>query len=262
MSASAHRSTQYLALGAVLLCLLLSFATSQEIFGPNPVGTTSSAVKPLLIPPGPAFGIWALIYTGLLVFPIYQIIKNRNNSELWLPLRRLFAANLVANGLWLVFASYDWQLLTIGVIAFMLWSQLRILLLLERIEAAGVPHSYWLERFVFSVYTGWVTLATVLNVTSALYFYGWDGGGMSPVTWTLVMTGAAAVIAGYVAWRFRDGVYGLVVVWAFGWLAHRHLMGPEAGPQVLAYGALAVVGAFAVFSGWLLLRSKDRLEVV
>lgn len=241
----------------MLVMVLLWAATSLGWFGPNPIGTTSTSVRPLLVPPGWAFSIWGPIYAGLVVFPIYQLIRNRNNHPLWVPLRRWYAANVVANGVWLVLASYDWQVATVVVIAFMLFSLLRIHQLFARLSAVGVDYSYWLERLVFSLYFGWITLATVLNVTTALYYYDWSGWGVAPVVWTLVMSGVVALIAGFTAIRFRDGVYALVVVWAFGALAVRHF---GAGTQVLGWSSAAVAVGFVALAGWLLLDSKRTPE--
>lgn len=240
-----HRTSQYLALGATIVMFVLQALAAQQVFGPNPVGQTATDTNPLIVPAGYAFSIWGPIYLGLLVFPVYQIIKNRDDHDAWIGLRKIFAANVVLNGLWLVFASYDWLWLSVGVIVLMLATLFRINQLLIRIAADGGQVSFWAERLVFSLYFAWITLATVLNVASALDFYGWGGFGIPEVNWTLIIGGVAIAITSYTALKFRDFIYPLVVVWAFVALGVRH-WGETTALVGLAGVAIAVALGVAV----------------
>ena len=249
-----QRSSQYIALAGMLLMLVLYTLNATGNLGPNPIGTTSNATNPLIVPAPYAFAIWGPIYIGLIVFPVYQLLVNRGNHPAWVELRGWYAANAVANGLWLAAASFDWQWVSVGIIVFMLVSLFRINQLLRAIESSGAEINYWLERFVFSIYFAWVTLATVLNVASALTFYGWDGFGISKVTWTIIMVAVAALIAGYTSRRYQDVAYAGVVVWAFIALAIKHW---GASTQVLGYVAGAVV---LLFLGVMLWNGRERLS--
>ncbi|MEL7159846.1 MAG: hypothetical protein AAFN92_03740, partial [Bacteroidota bacterium] len=231
-----HRKSQYLALAGIIIMFALYATTNLGLFGPERVGDPSTDTNPLIIPPGFAFAIWGPIYLGLLVFPIYQLVVNRDNHPAWIPLRRWFFANTVANGVWLVFSTYQWQILLVGTIFFMLVSLYRINVLLAEIKRDGAEYNYWTERLVLGMYFAWITLASVLNVTSALAYYGWDGFGLAEKSWALLMIPVAALIAWLTARKFREVAYAGVVVWAFGTLALRHF-GEIA---VLAYAALAV----------------------
>lgn len=207
----------------------------------------------MIVPAPYAFAIWGPIYLGLIAFPVFQLIKNRENHPNWVPLRQWYAANVVANGLWLAAASYDWQWVSVGIIVFMLISLFRINQLLRGVEASGAALNYWLERLVFSLYFAWITLATVLNVASALHFYNWDGLGISEVTWTVIMVVVAALIAGYTSRRYRDVAYAGVVVWAFVALAVKHF---GAGTQVLGMLGVAVAVVFAGIMAWNLTEAR------
>jgi hypothetical protein len=264
-----QRTSQFLALGGMLIMLVLYGLNASGQLGPNPIGTTSNATRPLIVPAPYAFAIWGPIYIGLIVFPVYQLFARKTVAEdstllddfsagahpAWIELRAWYAANVVANGLWLAASSYDWQWTTVGIIVFMLVSLFRINQLLQVIEASGTKISYWLERFVFSIYFAWVTLATVLNVASALTFYDWDGFGIAEDAWTIIMVVVASLIAGYTSMRYRDSAYAGVVVWAFTALAIRHW---GASTQVLSYvgGAVAVMFIGLMFRAW-----RARLSV-
>lgn len=218
-----HRTSILLVLLSTAGMFTLIGLTFSGFFGPDPIGTTANATRPLIVPASYAFSIWTPIYVGLLVFPIYQLLQQRDNHTAWLPLRYWLSANVLANGAWLVAASWNWQWVTVGIISFMLFSLFRINRLLLQIDAKGAAYNFWVERLVFSLYFAWVTLATVLNVASALDFYRWSGWGLSDTAWTLVLGSVAAAITAFTALRFRDAAYPLVVVWAFFALGVRHL---------------------------------------
>ena len=214
--------SKYTALTGLLILAALYAATSLGYLGPNPIGSTDRATEPLIVPLSYAFAIWGPIYLGLLIFPIYQLLKDNRDDPRWDKVRNWYSANVVANGVWLVLASYDATWSTVAVIAFMLYSLLRINVLLDELRAAGEPVNYWAEVMVFRVYFGWVTLATVLNVAVDLKSSGWDGGSFGEVNWTVVMMIVAAAIAGLTAWRFRSIPYALVIAWAFLGIALKH----------------------------------------
>ncbi|PHI20143.1 hypothetical protein CEQ90_09340 [Lewinellaceae bacterium SD302] len=237
-----HNSSRLLALGSLGILIALYTATNLGWFGPNQIGQSSQDTAPIVVPAGYAFAIWGPIYLGLLVFPVFQLIKKRNEDDRWIPLRQWYAANVVANGLWLVAASYDWLWTTVAIIIFMLYSLFRINKLARAIRTAGAPFNYWTEQLVFSLYFAWVTLATALNVTTALYFYEWDGFGISSMTWAVTILTIAALITGFVANKYRDAAYAAVVVWAFCALVVRHWGEME----LLAYFSLIVAVIFSI----------------
>ncbi len=66
----------------------------------------------------------------------------------------------------------------------------------------------------FSVYLGWITVATIANVTTVLVYYQWDGFGIDPEIWTIVMIAIASVIGIYFTWGKEDYLYTIVIIWA------------------------------------------------
>jgi hypothetical protein len=71
----------------------------------------------------------------------------------------------------------------------------------------------------FSVYLGWITIAAIANVASALVFINWNGFGLSPETWAVTALMVALVITLAVIVTRRDIAYSLVIVWALGGIA-------------------------------------------
>ena len=233
-----------LSIGAVIIMLVLYFASERGMFGDNPVGQTGSYNEPLVVPAGYAFAIWGIIYLGIIALPIYHWIKRQEGHELWIPFRYWFSLNVICNGLWLAFASMDWLWTTVGIILVMLVSLYQMRILLKRMQVDEVQLSYWFEQFVVHIYFAWITLATALNISAALNFYQWSGFGISELTWALIILPIAAIIAGLVFRKFRDRAYALVVVWAFVALFIKHI---DSYPSI-AYLGVAVVVIFSVIA--------------
>lgn len=224
---------------------LLFGLTERGFFGDNPVGQGTSFDQPSIVPAGYAFSIWGIIYLGLLVFPIYQWFTHKEGHALWKSVHYWFCANVIANGLWLVGASLDWLVITTAIILFMLISLIKINDLLIKIKAEGGDVNYGFERFVFSVYFAWITLASALNITAALVFYQWDGFGIDDTTWSVIILVVAALIAAVVFNKYKELPYAGVVVWAFAALIVKHY----GANDTIAYLSIAIV---IIYSIWMI----------
>jgi hypothetical protein len=102
----------------------------------------------------------------------------------------------------------------------------------------------WLVHLPFSIYMGWVTVATIANITAFLDFVNWNGFGISPEIWTFIMLVVATVVAGLMAFYRQDIAYLLVLVWAFIGIAVEQSDTPQVANA--AYLAAAVVGIFII----------------
>jgi len=115
----------------------------------------------------------------------------------------------------------------------------------------------WMVRVPFSIYLGWITVATVANATQLLYFLGWNGGALGPEVWTVIMLAVATVIAWLVAITRRDVAYLLVLVWAFIGIASKH-----AGTPVVSTAAWVATALVLVAAIWSLVRGRTGSRVV
>jgi hypothetical protein len=176
----------------------------------------------LITPANYAFAIWGLIYIGLLGFGVYQLLPaQRENPRLgWARLGVFWAS--IAQIFW-IFAfqlrqfwfsvAYIFVILVFLGIAYIgiRWEQPRF----------SRPEKWWVQ-FPLSTYFGWITVATVVNVASALYVSNWNGWGISSPVWTAILMAIAAAITGAIAILFQDVAYSLVTVWALIAIAARH----------------------------------------
>lgn len=245
------RKQALVSIAAMIVMLICYGLTAAGMMGPNPVGQGDTYTAPLIVPAGYAFAIWSVIYLSLMIWPIYRYIKLPKYHLMWISFHRWYAANVVANGLWLVAASFDYQILTVGIIVFMLLTLYKInaaLRVLDPLERT----SYWVDHFGFSLYFGWITLATALNITSALAFYEWSGWGLSELHWSLIILPTAILIAGYISWKFQDLTYAVVPIWALVAIIVKRIN----DLPILAYLAIALTVLCALLWFYLFYRSR------
>lgn len=175
---------------------------SQQVFG-----------EVLITPASYAFAIWGLIYLGLISFAIYQALPSQKSEPL---LRKI--------GYKLVFASLS-QIVWVFCFLNRQYAAsflLMICILLPLISAywclpfrTRISRSTkWLIRTPISIYLAWISVATVVNGASVLDYWQWNGWGISPVGWTIIMLMLAGLITHFVTIPRLDFAYGGVFVWA------------------------------------------------
>jgi len=99
---------------------------------------------------------------------------------------------------------------------------------------------------MFSVYLGWISVATIANITDWLYFVGWGGLGIAPQTWAIIMLAVASAVGLGMAFTRRDVGYLSVFVWAFAGIAVKQVAAP--GVVSAAWVAAGAALALAVYS--------------
>lgn len=200
------------------------------------------------VPAGYVFSIWGLIYLALTGFVVYQALPSQRENPRLRRVGYLFALNCVANVAWLVLWHYEVFTLTIVAMVALLLLLIGIYLRLG-IGRSSVPAGErWLVRLPFSIYLGWVTVATIANATSLLDYLNWGGWGLSPETWTVIMLTAATGITAAVTFTRGDIAYGLVIVWALAGIAVKHADTPVV--SITAWGMTAAVAVVTVAGAW------------
>jgi hypothetical protein len=211
-------------------------------------GEISDRFQVYFVPAGYVFSIWGLIYLGLLLFAVYQALPaQRSNSRLKL-IDISFVLSCVANIVWLFLWHYEQFPLTLVVMLCLLLLLITIYLRLEIGRSRVSPGERWFVHLPFSVYLGWVTVATIANATDVLYFLKWDGWGIRPEIWAVIMLVVATGITLWVSLSRGDAAYLLVIVWAFAGIAIR-----QAGTPLVANTAWALSGILLI---WLLVSAS------
>ncbi|NPV08284.1 MAG: tryptophan-rich sensory protein [Anaerolineae bacterium] len=186
-------------------------------------GEISDRYPVLFTPAGYIFSIWGLIYLGLIAFSVYQAMPGRREAEdsLLDRIGWFYVVSGLANAIWIFLWHYEVLPLSLLVMLVLLGSLIAIYLRLNVGRRVVNRREFWAVHVPFSLYLGWITVATVANVAVVLYDLGWGGFGISQQAWTIIMLAVAAALAAANSVTRRDIAYNLVIVWAFSGIAVR-----------------------------------------
>jgi hypothetical protein len=254
MESFTHSSQDRFRQWANLLAILAAFALNIYANLAPPKGLTIGEISQqffnsvLVIPANYAFAIWGVIYLGLISFGIYQVLREQKSNR---RLRRggyfLVIASL-AQIVWVFLFLYRFFALSVLAMLVILISLILFYLKIGVGKERVSQQEAWLVQIPISIYLGWISVATIVNIASALDFAGWNGWGISPEIWTLIMLVVAAGIAALVNFQRRDIAFPIVFIWAFVAIAVRRLsLLPVAVPAVIL--ALALAG-FIIFNAF------------
>lgn len=227
------------------------------------IGGVSRKYPNAIVPDGWAFGIWGIIYTLLTAFIVYQAVCRTPaataivNSIGW-----LWVASCACNALWIVLfvqATPLFVCLSCPVLFGLLAVNIGIL---YKAEAWQPDNGHGaLDRLVvalpFSIYSGWTTVASIVNVACAGVALQWDGHPLTPSAWSAVLICVAAVINLLVLARRGDPVYPLVFVWASAAIHTGHKSDELVATTALV--AAVVVAAVEVVVGGLMLSGRREM---
>lgn len=189
-------------------------------------GEVSNAYPNLFTPAGLTFGIWGLIYLLLAGFTLYHLGLFRgdhaasrsgllNRVGLW------FIVSSFANLAWVFAWHYHAIGWSIALMVVILFSLIKINLATGRERFSRREQLF--IRLPFSVYFGWITVATIANVAVLLVSLGWDRFGIADTAWTVLVIIVGLLVGGTTAVRLRDLAYGLVLIWAYSGVLIKHL---------------------------------------
>lgn len=230
---------------AVVLTILATLivnalANILPINGQN-TGQISDRFHVYFVPAGYVFAIWGLIYLGLVAFAIFQALPSqRQNPRLkatgwWICLSGL------ANSAWIFLWHYNQFPLTILVMLVLLVSLIVTYLQLGIGQTKVPAGETWAVHLPFSIYLGWITVATVANATDVLDFLKWNWFGLTPEVWMGIMLAAVLVITALMNFTRRDVAYALVILWALAGISVRFAtVAAVAIPTWITFGLVAL----------------------
>ena len=168
-----------------------------------------------VIPAGYVFAIWGVIYLLLGAFTVWQALPRNRADATLRSIGYLPAISGVLNATWVLLFQYELFALTVPVMIALLVTLIAIHLRLWEHRDAMHGTRFWVVRVPFSVYLGWITVATIANIAQAGNALGISASTpASPYLAAGVLLVGLAIAARFV-YRFRDAAYGLVIVWAY-----------------------------------------------
>ncbi|WP_040718398.1 tryptophan-rich sensory protein [Paenibacillus daejeonensis] len=226
-------------LGLIAVLVVNTLANTLPIAGKT-TGELSDQYPVLITPAGYVFSIWSLIYVLLIGFIIYQAMPRTMNRDSVQRVGIWFLLTCLFNCTWIIVWHYELLPVSVGVMLALLLS---LIVLYTRIRTSSEPKTLGERIFVylpFSIYMGWISVATIVNITVLLYDAGWEGFGLGDTTWTVILIVIAVALAAIIGYRFTDAAFMLVFVWALIGIGVKQ-QGANETVALTAYSAAGVV---------------------
>jgi len=211
-------------------------------------GEISDRFTVYFVPAGYVFSIWGLIYLALIGYATFQALPSQRNNPRLQAIGYWFVLSCVANIIWLFLWHYEQFYWTLVVMLALLACLIVIYLRLDVGRSRPSTAERWLVEVPFSIYLGWITVATVANATQFLFYLGWGGWGLPPESWFMLVLAAVLIIAGLMAYTRRDVAYLLVLVWALAGIAIKHSAVPLVTISTWIVTLLVLV--LVIYSAW------------
>lgn len=243
--------------GYIATVVINGLANALPINGKN-TGAISDSLPNLFAPAGFIFSIWGLIYILLLIFSIYQLaavfMKDEKKSAFHEKISFYFQIASAANCCWILAWHFEKFPLSLLLMIILFISLLTIYL---RLGIGGDGHSQmdkYLIHMPFSIYLGWITVASIANVTAVLVSIGWNGFGLNPEIWTVAVIAVAVIISAGMLFRKRDIYFNIVIIWALLGIAFKRALLNDA--QTVFISAMSGIIILTVLSTLQYIRKK------
>ena len=201
----------------VVVVVVNALATTIPLGGMT-TGQLSDLYPNLFVPAGLTFSIWGIIYILLGIYAVYGLVfsarKSEPSSSFMEKVGVLFIITCVANAGWI--SSWQYRILPLSLVC-MVVLLLVLILIYNRLNVgrtSGAATEKYLVHLPMSIYLGWISIATIANVTAVLVYYKWNRFGVEEQVWAIVMIVVGIVLGLLFLFYRKDVFYTLVIDWA------------------------------------------------
>ena len=177
-------------------------------------GEISDQFDTFFVPAGYVFSIWGLIYIGLIALTIFQALPSQRENPRLVRVGWWLVAGNLANAAWIFLWHYQQFALTLIAMLTLLVSLLNFYVEIQK----GKQNISLAERLSVNlpiiVYLGWISVATIANISDVLVYYNWGQFGLSSATWMIILLAVVSALAWAMSLRQRDAAYLAVLLWA------------------------------------------------
>ncbi|MCW4006138.1 MAG: tryptophan-rich sensory protein [Candidatus Bathyarchaeota archaeon] len=194
--------------------LIVNGLASAAVIGGISTATVSDQNPTLITPAGYVFSIWGIIYTLLAVFAAYQVLPRQREKPFLHKISWLFVLSSICNIIWIFLWQYNYIALSTVPMFALLATLAAIYLRLNTVKPAPSMKERLFVRLPFSVYVGWITVASAANVAVTLYDQGIVGWTSADAPLAIIAVAVVLAVTMVVLAVKKDVAYALVIVWA------------------------------------------------
>ena len=177
-------------------------------------GEISDQFDTFFVPAGYVFSIWGLIYIGLIALTIFQALPSQRENPRLVRVGWWLVAGNLANAAWIFLWHYQQFALTLIAMLTLLVSLLNIYVGIRK-DSQNISLAERLSvNLPISVYLGWISVATIANISDVLVYFDWGQFGLSAATWMIILLAVVSALAWAMSLRQRDAAYLAVLLWA------------------------------------------------
>ncbi|MGB7393007.1 MAG: tryptophan-rich sensory protein [Pricia sp.] len=231
-------------LSSVILVITVNYVSQAMRLNGTTIGEISQKYDNLFTPASYAFAIWGLIFISLLALAVFQVRRTFFSEKETPSIQQVgywFAIANFLNAAWVFAFVYDYTGVSVIIMLGILFSLIKIILNtnMERWDAPIqiIAFVWW----PICLYSGWIAVATIANISAYLTKIGWDGFGLSDQEWTIIMIAVATLLNILMIWKRNMREFAAVGIWALAAIFFRHRDSHES----IAY--IALTGAVILF---------------
>jgi hypothetical protein len=199
---------------AFIIVIAVNMMANALPIGGQTTGEIAAKYASPFMPAGYTFSIWGIIYLGLSAFVIYQALPGQRHNDLLAKIHKAFVINCMANAAWIFVWHFDLLWLSLLVMVIILGTLVKIYRLLGIADRPMTRGQFWFVNLPFSLYLGWITVATLANISVVQTAMAWDHFGIQAVNWTLIKLAITGAIGAAVVLLRGDIIFVLPIVWA------------------------------------------------
>jgi hypothetical protein len=241
MTAMSPRAWKLVNVAMFVAVMAANGAAGSGALSGESIGVVANRYVNYFLPANWVFGIWSLIYLLLAVFTVYQALPGARAERVVRALGAWWTVSVALNIGWVTAFAYSRFGLAMVIMLGLLVTLVRIV---ERLHGARATPS-WGEalcaRLPFDLYLSWISVAVIANTFQYAHVVGWNGLGISEVTWSVTMMTVATVLGWIVVVRRGVWAFPPTVAWAIYGIGARF---PEV-PAIAAAAGILVPGGLA-----------------
>lgn len=234
-----------------VLCIN-AMASILPINGYN-TGEISAFYPNYFVPAGFTFSIWGVIYLFFLNYSIahtYFSIKKEKNPLFikWMDeINPWYWATCILNILWILSWHYLHIHTSVVIMLAFLFVLIQIFIINSSYKNQFSKTNCFFLLTPFNIYIGWISVATIANISALLVYVNWGGLGIDPQLWALIMIAIAILLAFWFSYFNKIITAPIVIAWALWGIMHAK------GGKIPMIHSISMIGI------WLILILSFRL---
>lgn len=265
-STSSPKKNRWLAVINILAFVLVVLTNYLAVSLPLNNKTTGELARKyenMFNPASVTFSIWSVIYiflAGFVVYQAYVLFGGRRGRRRITAISPWFIINCLANVAWLFAWHYQQVPLSVIIMLVLLFTLIAIHRELHlALSWKNVNEKLWLD-IPFSIYLGWITVATMANITSLFVLIEEVPFGLSAPTWTIILIGIGTLLTLWMISAKKNFFFALVICWAFVGIIIKRRQEASADSSEVILAAQVCIGILVLAMVVMLFMQRRQLD--